>query len=628
MLSNLPAADLASCLLSCRRLLEAVAEAPVAVRPGRAARQLPTAQLDAIVDAILKYYKGATELDLSGLALEDGQLQRLLAGGLPRLARLHLAGCRKITTRLAGLLCGSAAGGAGAPQRRPRSSSRSGAAAAAAAAQQQLAPAARLELLNLQRCFQLNAQLLAALLAAAAQPRARLQLLAMSHVDFGAFPFAGANSSAGAVAGQQQQQAPLPLAALVQAALQAGAGACGAPPPTAVELLLRGGRPGAGPGDPPALRFSSLRILALTNGTRLGPAAMHALPLACPLLEHLLLGGCTLPGSSGAVALEWPERCAALVRQLRAALPRGASVAGGAGGALVAIGSAASSSGQLVREFAVQLAAMAAQLPRLRALELTLLPPAIVALVRALLRGLPSGRQAEGLMVWDLTEVACVYAALDVLAARGARGTGARQGQQAQQQQQQQQAPGALALALRCAANCSSGSRVSPLHVAAEQGDNAFATGLLELGAAVDARDSGGATPLFLACEAGHAAVVATLLGAGADALLANAAGEAPLYIAALRGHLQVRWLAGGLPGHACMPAGPQAGRSSASCCSRGRQACVPPPLRPGPARRALRPARPPAFLPRRWSRPWWRTRRRRAWTGATRGSTATAGRR
>jgi hypothetical protein len=100
--------------------------------------------------------------------------------------------------------------------------------------------------------------------------------------------------------------------------------------------------------------------------------------------------------------------------------------------------------------------------------------------------------------------------------------------------------PDCLSIAVRCAVNCSSRGRSTPLHMAADAGCAYHIKELMAAGAAVPARDASGASALFVACESGQAAAAAVLLEAGADALVGNTAGETPLYIAALRGHLSV----------------------------------------------------------------------------------------
>jgi ankyrin repeat protein len=92
--------------------------------------------------------------------------------------------------------------------------------------------------------------------------------------------------------------------------------------------------------------------------------------------------------------------------------------------------------------------------------------------------------------------------------------------------------PACLETAVRCAANCSSRGRSTPMHTAAERGCARHVQVLLQAGAAVASRDTSGASPLFVAAEAGRAAAVEVLLRAGADPLLGNTAGETALYIA------------------------------------------------------------------------------------------------
>jgi hypothetical protein len=92
--------------------------------------------------------------------------------------------------------------------------------------------------------------------------------------------------------------------------------------------------------------------------------------------------------------------------------------------------------------------------------------------------------------------------------------------------------PACLETAVRCAANCSSRGRSTPMHTAAERGCAQHVQVLLQAGAAAAARDTSGASPLFVAAEAGRAAAVEALLCAGADPLVGNTAGETALYIA------------------------------------------------------------------------------------------------
>lgn len=59
--SHLEGTDLVSCLLTCKRMLAAVAEAAVTIRVGDQARDLGSEGLHAVVDAIAKHYKGEAQ---------------------------------------------------------------------------------------------------------------------------------------------------------------------------------------------------------------------------------------------------------------------------------------------------------------------------------------------------------------------------------------------------------------------------------------------------------------------------------------------------------------------------------------------------------------------------------------
>jgi ankyrin repeat protein len=77
----------------------------------------------------------------------------------------------------------------------------------------------------------------------------------------------------------------------------------------------------------------------------------------------------------------------------------------------------------------------------------------------------------------------------------------------------------------------------TPLHIAAEEGNDAVVTVLLAAGARVDAANSAGTTPLYVAAAHGHDAVVTALLSAGAD-VKAEYVGLPPLlFHAANQGH-------------------------------------------------------------------------------------------
>lgn len=283
--------------------------------------------------------------------------------------------------------------------------------------------------------------------------------------------------------------------------------------------------------------LSPLRVLALHNCSKLTAEGLGSLAAACPALEVLCLGGCaTLLADLGNEDLSQADSAAAeTLDQSGAAamaahhplngLNRAELTTLAASLALPRVPLGAYS--RWLRDAAVELAAIALQLQRLRVLELTFCPPGLAKAARHLL-----GSTRPSVQVWDLCDASCVFQARDWLAAETlAHKLG--------------DPPGALppsdaAAVLRAAVCCSSPGRATPLHCAAEDGAVAHVDALLALGAGVSAKDRNGAAPLFLACEAGHAQVAARLLGAGANATACNTAGEAPLYIAALRGHQAV----------------------------------------------------------------------------------------
>lgn len=215
----------------------------------------------------------------------------------------------------------------------------------------------RLRSITLQRCFQLTASALSDVLGAAAAPGARLAAAALSHLSLASWP---------------EHCAPLP------------------------------GR---------------LRVLALHNCAKLGPEVLAAIAASCPLLEVLLLGGCSLVveepaaggggtggqtddssvdassgGGGGATACAGGLDVAQFAEAARAAV-RGCMPGGGVGGSYASY----------LARLAACLAAAVARLPALRVLELTFALPGLVPAMQHLFAsevGIDGCRMAADLMAF------------------------------------------------------------------------------------------------------------------------------------------------------------------------------------------------------------------------------------
>ncbi|KAG2494438.1 hypothetical protein HYH03_007490 [Edaphochlamys debaryana] len=519
-------ADLASCVISCQTLKKVVRDAEVCL-DGRMLGRIEglstgsTEELAAYRQQALrgmgKYLTNTVALLLPNVALEDSDVRDLLAA-LPRLQLVDLSGGRKLTHATAAALATANQPVSPAAPPSPDDGATAPAAIAPAAGPLGLGRSSGegegsrvlpLRAAFVQRCFQLHSGSMDGLMAAPG-----LACLAMSHLDLGRWP---ADAPAASDAAQARAQA----------------GDVG-------RVEAAGAQQGPG-----------LEVLALHNCMRLHGQALAALAAGERRgARFLLLGGCTLSLSSfvgEAAAPSLPpdvaRRVAALFTPARTSSPATCAAQLGAARHLVA-------------------AALA--MPRLVALELTFFPPPVVQCVRAVLA--EAAREgAPAVEVWDFAqEPEEVEAARRTLArhlprsvtpgprvqslggAGGAQqlrssggagpgvgagaGAGSRRGDVLTEQM--------VSSVLRCAANCSSVTRSTPLHGAAERGNEAGVAALLAAGASLDARDTAGSTPLFLACFTGRVGVVQRLLAAGADPQLSNAAGETPLYIASLRGHL------------------------------------------------------------------------------------------
>ncbi|KAJ1495325.1 ankyrin repeat-containing domain protein [Baffinella frigidus] len=89
----------------------------------------------------------------------------------------------------------------------------------------------------------------------------------------------------------------------------------------------------------------------------------------------------------------------------------------------------------------------------------------------------------------------------------------------------------------------------SPLHLAAERGQDDALQMLIDAGVDKEKADSHGCTPLMRACDMGHATVARTLLTAGAIARAReHTLQSTPLLLAATKGHIWALMEAGADP--------------------------------------------------------------------------------
>mmetsp|Transcript_38469 Transcript_38469/g.108721 ORF Transcript_38469/g.108721 Transcript_38469/m.108721 type:complete len:748 (+) Transcript_38469:93-2336(+) len=122
-----------------------------------------------IVSAIRTQFKGLQQLDLQGCAVGDDDVVGLLVS-LPRLERLTLSGCKKLSFQAAGRILQGAAG-----------------------------KATRLRCLNMQRCFQLNTKSMEKVLSFCSKEGQGVKCLAFSHLTMAHWPAQA--TSPGLVAG-------------------------------------------------------------------------------------------------------------------------------------------------------------------------------------------------------------------------------------------------------------------------------------------------------------------------------------------------------------------------------------------------------------------------------------------
>ena len=83
---------------------------------------------------------------------------------------------------------------------------------------------------------------------------------------------------------------------------------------------------------------------------------------------------------------------------------------------------------------------------------------------------------------------------------------------------------------------CQTSENISPLHEAAEKGDDDAIEACMRRGDDVDALDEHGETPLHRAVREGHEMTVMTLLHEGASTSLRDGVGLLPIHWAVLKG--------------------------------------------------------------------------------------------
>ncbi|GIL85127.1 hypothetical protein Vretimale_9982 [Volvox reticuliferus] len=539
--------DLVSCICACKFLKGHVhdAELVLDIRSWRTSSGHGNGgNIECIFDnkpkallGLSKHMPGTVALVLPNLSLEDCDLNYLRAM-LPRLQMLDMSGARKITHTGVSALTRPTTGALSLSIESPILASSpaadNGPKFITANPESGRTPDSSLMLIsapprsllpplrfaNLQRCFQLHAGSLDELLAAPG-----LRGLALSHLDLGRWPL-----SPGSGLGPDVSTCP------------------GLPTKT-----------------------TGLQVLALNNCLRLHGAAIDALVAACggeqrgrgpgghgnyintstSSFRFLLLGGSTLALSAFVNSSCRPPDLPPHLNELltSAYKPTLTSTATTTQAHLAA---------------ARHLLAAVLSLPRLVALELTFFPQPLVQCLRRVLSDREALGNREPVQIWDFaaadgTDVDVARRTLRRVLYRSRLGVPGAEVEGMIGSCSWTTGPGvgtplpglivssragevldqcAVATVLRCVINCSSVTRSTPLHLAAERGNAGVVAQLLAAGSVVDARDTAGSTALFLASEAGHTAAVERLLAAGADPSLSNAAGETPLYIAALRGHL------------------------------------------------------------------------------------------
>ncbi len=445
---------------------------------------------------VLAHGAGAMELYLPNLPLEVHHVQALLAA-LPHLTTLDLSACKKLTPPLVAILSSTAQ-----PQARlgNASSIHTGTFASAEAhdssdsgdmsntrsigsaitdtdaISSHSSRPYQLLRMNLQRCYQLDAECLPALLSLP------LQCLALSHLELRFCPWSSIGRGCGL----------------------------------------------------------SLRTLALNNCSQLSGAGLLALARGCSQLEHLFLGGCTFAASDVAVpALDTDTATAGAPAMVRVVDLFAGAGQPFLFQQQPQQQQQPQSAAALALHGASAIAAMLAELPRLEVLEVTFLGVSRLPLLQArcaagrqpaytaATSSNSSGSAGRGRpAIWDLCRPEDVRAALAACQAAGAHSNLAMALRCAVNASGKgRTTPLHVAAdagdAHRCAALLALGASPSardgggsvPLFLAAEGGHAAAARQLLSAPGA-DARvcNTAGESPLYISALRGHVAVVGVLL--------------------------------------------------------------------------------------------------------------------